>query len=206
MVGSPVIGPESVESVLKRRGFAIEKRGNLRHALIPLEAGNLGGDQINRFRELFGKYTFRKLVRQVISGRGGATIDRLGGTAGAQADEYVGFLAELEVAEVSGDTVALTRKVNNIGPTLEWYVADLCKTAFDGSSDWSVWLADAEYNDYDVLAWLPPMLMYVETKSSAPDGITESELRHFLQRGEELAPELAVLLVDTDQELDGLVG
>src|SRR3954454_4957088 len=47
--------------------------------------------------------------------------------------------------------------------------------------------------------------MYVECKSSHPDQVSDRELREFLQRTEELAPDLSVLLVDTDNDLGGLV-
>ena len=122
--------------------------------------------------------------------------------SGHRTDEYVGFLVELGVAEISDDEIRLTRTINNIGPTLEWYVADMCQREFAGSADWSVKLADFQYGDCDVIAWLPPTLVYIETKSSRPSEVSDSELKHFLQRGVELAPELAILLIDTDDDLE----
>ena len=80
-------------------------------------------------------------------------------------------------------------------------MSKVCQKEFGASAEWSVKLKDTKYNDYDVLAWLPPTLLYVETKSSRPQEIKDSELLHFLQRGVELAPELAVLLIDTDDDL-----
>jgi hypothetical protein len=81
-------------------------------------------------------------------------------------------------------------------------VADVFKKDFSGSAEWSVNLSDFRYGDYDVLAWLPPILIYVETKSSRPSEVNESKLRHFLQRGVELAPDLAILLIDTEDDLE----
>ena len=52
------------------------------------------------------------------------------------------------------------------------------------------------------MAWLPRTLLYVETKSSRPEEIEDTEIKHFLQRGVELAPDLAILLVDTDDDLE----
>jgi len=102
----------------------------------------------------------------------------------------------------------LTRKIDNIGPTLEWYVAHVCQREFEGSAEWSVKLSDFRYGDCDVLAWLPPNVIYIETKSSEASQVTDSELKHFLQRGVDLAPELAILLVDTNDDLEkaGLLG
>ena len=52
------------------------------------------------------------------------------------------------------------------------------------------------------MAWLPPTLLYVETKSSRPEEIEDTEIKHFLQRGVELAPDLPILLVETDDDLE----
>ena len=75
-------------------------------------------------------------------------------------------------------------------------------TNFYGSAAWSVKLAEVPYGNFDVLAGLPPTLLYVETKSSRPEEIEDTEIKHFLRRGVELAPVLAILLVDTDGDLE----
>lgn len=203
MVGSPVFGPDPVEAVLKRRGWAIETRGNKRDILLPLEAHPpLSGQQYNEFVQLFAKPPFRKVVRRLTSGGGRATVEQLAQIAGDHANQYIDFLVQLGVAKRSHSEVELTRKINNIGPTLEWYVAHVCQREFEGSAEWSVKLSDFRYGDCDVLAWLPPNVIYVETKSSPPSEVSNSDLKHFLQRGVDLSPELAILLVDTDDDLE----
>ena len=80
-----------------------------------------------------------------------------------------------------------------------------CRCIYDelhGSAAWSVKLAQVPYGNFYVLAWLPPTLLYVETKSYRPEEIQDTEINHFLQRGVELAPDLAILLVDTDDDLE----
>jgi len=52
------------------------------------------------------------------------------------------------------------------------------------------------------LAWLPPALSYVETKYSRPEEIEDTGIKHFLRRRVELVPDLAILLVDTDDDLE----
>ncbi len=59
--------------------------------------------------------------------------------------------------------------------------------------------------DFDVVAWLSPLLVYIECKSSHPGGISVDEIRHFLQRRRELSPEMVIFLVDTDSDLAPLV-
>jgi hypothetical protein len=102
--------------------------------------------------------------------------------------------------------VRLTRPIDNIGPSLEHYVAVLCEHELRASAGWGVKLEGIiPGGDYDVLAWLSPLLMYVECKTGAPDAIEDKSLRHFLQRTHILAPDLAVLLIDSDQPLDDFV-
>ncbi len=101
----------------------------------------------------------------------------------------------------------LTRPVDNIGPSLEHYVAQLCIRELRGSAEWGVTLEGLPRagGDYDVLAWLDPSLVYIECKTAYLEQISEEELRHFLQRGAELAPDLAILLLDTDLDPRGFV-
>ena len=165
---SPRVGPESVGAVLKRRGFSIAACGNKRDILLPLDSKlPLSGEQFNEFLRLFDKSTFRKLVRQILSAvvRGTAEVEQLANIAGEKTDEYLAFLTNLGVVERASEGVRLTRRIDNIGPTLEWYVAEVCKRDFAGSAEWSVKLSDFRYGDCDVLAWLPPNLIYIETKS-----------------------------------------
>ena len=201
-MNTAVFGPENIEAVLKRRGFTIGKRGNYQDILLPLEREPpLSGEQINEFRRLFSKISFRKLCREIILGQG--ELNRLTKIASGRADEHIEFLEDLGVVQRSNHNVVLSRQINNIGSTLEWFVADVCKREFDGSAEWSVCLPQVRHgSDFDVLAWLPPTLMYIETKSKRPSGLEGSELKHFLQRGEELAPDLAILLIDTEDDLD----
>jgi hypothetical protein len=167
----------------------------------------LSGDDFNRFYKLFGKRSFRQATRQIVSKHGEPVLlSDLKGMAGEAATEYVEFLESLGVVKKVGDSVSLTRMVDNIGPTLEWYVAELCLRELAGSASWSVKLDDLPTGgDYDVISWLPPALVYVETKSSAPSQVSEAELMNFLQRGEELAADAAVLLVDTESDMSELL-
>lgn len=202
-MNSTVFGPDPVGSVLKWRGFTIEGRGNNRDILLPLDRTVLSGETCNEFRRLFAHISFRKVCREIILGRG--DLETLGQIASGAIEEYINFLKGLDVIEVVDSNVVLTRPLDNIGLTLEWYVADLCQSDFGGSSEWSVELSDVEHGDYDVIAWLPPSLIYVETKSSRQSELDESVLGKFFKRGQELTPELAILLVDTEESLEELM-
>ena len=201
-MASMVVGPDSVKGILRHRGFFVESNGKNHDILLPLDREiPLSGEDCNEFRRLFSHASFRKMVRQITADNGGAHIDQLSAICGNHSQEYIGFLERIGVGERTGDFVILTRPIDNIGKTLEWYVADVCKREFDGSAEWSVSLSEFRYGDCDVIAWLPPTLVSIETKSSRPSEISNTELKHFLQRGLDLAPDMAVLLVDTDDDL-----
>lgn len=194
----------NLKSNLAQRGHVIASTGQKSHLIIPLDqTPPLSGDAINEFRKLFGHAAFRKMLRKLTSERRAAGYRDLKAIAGKQTDAYLSFLRDdLSIVSSNGDHIWLTRNVDNVGPTLEWYVAGLCETGLSGAADWGVKLEEARSGgDWDVIASLGGVLAYVECKSSAPDQIRPEALARFLERAKELAPEIALLLVDTDVDL-----
>lgn len=160
------------------------------------------------YLDRFGKSSFRKVVRMLLrNDRSWEPVDVLARTAGDALDDYLDFLTRLQILERREGAVRLTRPLDNMGPSLEHYVAQLCVRELRGSAEWGVTLERLPRagGDYDVLAWLDPSLLYVECKSGLPSNIDESQIREFLQRSVELAPDLAILLVDTQDDLAGVV-
>ena len=93
--------------------------------------------------------------------------------------------------------------MDSFGETLEWYVCSVLRKEFCFSSAWSVLLAGQGIKgDYDVLASAEGKLIYVETKSSPPKHIHESQVSEFLARTKHLGPDMAVFLVDTELRLE----
>jgi hypothetical protein len=205
---SGVWGPDAVESILRHRGHSIAGTGATRDILLPLDRQPaLSGEDFNRFYELFGKRSFRQVASRLLRAKGNTVpVSDLERSAGRDTPVYLEFLQSFGLGTLTDDGFTLTRLIDNIGPSLEWYVAELCRREFSGSAAWGVKLEGLSAGgDYDVLAWLPPTLVYVEAKSASPEHVSESELRHFLQRAEELAPEVALLLVDTSTKMDALI-
>jgi len=195
---------DAVDVALRRRGHVVAGTGNGQEVLVPLDAPSFGpSPALAAYFEAFGGSTFRKLTRQLISAHGKAVpLAELAKIAGTGAPAYVDILVELGVAQRQADDAFLTRTPDNIGPSLEWYVAQFCERELCGSASWGVQLADITVGgDYDVLAWLAPLLVYVELKSSRPSAIDDSEIANFLERGERLAPDLGIFLVDTRDDL-----
>lgn len=204
---------DSIDSVLRRRGYTPKRVGALSSTLLPLHDKQVvTGKLLDDFRQAFGSDAFRKVVRTILKSKGApVAIELLRGSAGGKADSYVELLEACGVIHIENNgSCRVVRSVDNIGSTLEWYVADLCEGELCGTAEWSVLLDDLPSianagGDYDVLAWLDPNLVYIETKSSPARGVSEDELRQFLQRSQNLAPDLAILLIDTQDDLTELL-
>lgn len=215
-----------ITSVLRSRGLEPKKTGDITKALFPGEnlreillahgqfdyqkffPGPFPGPALDQYVDYFRKTSFRKMIRLLLrGGRPYVEIGDLEQASGSSTTEYLEFLERLLLIAREGSMVRLKRDIQDLGPSLEHYVAELCVRELRGSADWGVLLQNLPRSggDYDVLAWLEPSLMYVECKTARPGNIEERELREFLQRTVELAPDLAIFLIDTDENLDGFV-
>jgi hypothetical protein len=122
--------------------------------------------------------------------------------------EHLQPLQDIGVLASDNETVRTTKTVDNFGPTLEWYVSKVISREFEAASCWCVQVEDIYGGgDFDALSWMDSQgtLAYVECKSASPTSVSDGEIRHFLQRCQELGPEVAILLVDTDSSLQPLL-
>ncbi len=193
----------SIAVILRQQGREPTLKGNPDTLLVPLRADRDGFRVSDRFYKLFRRASFRKMLNRLCRAKGASVpLATFGDDSKGTMREYFAFLRASGIVDGDADGIRLRRHVDNIGPTLEWYVAEVFKQEFNTLAGWSVYLADIPaYGDYDVLAWSLNTLIYVETKAKSPKEIGETELKHFLQRVEELQPEMAVLLVDTDGDI-----
>lgn len=211
-----------LKSVLRRRGLEPQRTGDLARTLYPHDNWQkimerhgqfkyheyFSGEFIIHYMARFEKASFRKVIRQLLrDGRQFVEIEELRRIAGRSTEDYLTYLDRTLLIEREGTRVRLTREINDIGASLEHYVSVLCERELRGASEWSVLLANLPRSggDFDVLAWLEPSLIYVECKSARPSHISEAEIREFLQRSVELAPDLAILLIDTEDDLTQFV-
>jgi hypothetical protein len=209
--------PKLIDVFLRQQGL-VPTRGSDKDQLVlsadVLQMDALRSDErVQVFRRSFSSDSYRKLLRALIASRGErvplATLERITG----RTLEYLENLALLRVVEnrdgvfeIQASGVLWTRKIDNIGPTLEWYVADLCERELYASARWGVQLEGLPAGgDYDVLASLSFGVLYIETKSAAPASITPRELRNFMQRHGELEPAISILLIDTQDDIRDVV-
>jgi hypothetical protein len=185
----------SLDLLLRRRGFRIYKKEPPDDLLVPDEP----------FRDIFyttlHKYSFRLFLRDVIKHQDRFTVEQLARYSTARVIRgYVQYLQDIRLAEKGAAGYSLSRRpVTSFGPTLEWYAAELLKREFGAEALWSVkFRRRLVGGDYDVLAKLDGSLLYVEVKSSPPKQITDSEIAAFLDRVQDLGPELSIFLMDTE--------
>ena len=185
----------SLETILKRRGFRVFKKEPADDLLVPDEPF------LGSFFDMLHKYSFRLLLRDVIKHQDRFTLEEVTRYSTTRViRSYLGYLRDIRLINEGAAGYVLSRRpVTSFGPTLEWYVAELLKREFGAEALWSVKFKRPKVGgDYDVLAKLDGSLLYVEVKSSPPKQVTESEVAAFLDRVDDLSPELSVFLMDTE--------
>jgi hypothetical protein len=181
--------------LLHRRGFRVYKKEPPADLLLPAE------QFLDGYYEMLHRYSFRLFLRDVIKHQDRFTVEMLTRYSTARVvRSYIDILVDAGLAEGMKNGYRLKRRpVLSFGPTLEWYVAELLKREFGAEALWGVKFRRPNVGgDYDVLAKLDGALLYLEVKSSPPKQIYDSEVEAFLDRVEDLAPEVAVFLMDTE--------
>ncbi len=181
--------------LLRRRGFSIYKREPVEDLLIPAK----------RYRDAFyamlDKYSFRLFLRDVIKHQDLFRLEDVARYATARVTgRYIDFLRAFRLLRKTPKGFILARRpVTSFGPTLEWYIAEMFRREFGAETVWGVKFKRPRVGgDYDVIARFEGSLLYGEVKSSPPKQIYDSEIDAFLDRVEDLAPELALFLMDTE--------
>lgn len=185
----------SLETILKRRGFRVYKMEPADNLMVPDDPFR------DSFFEKLHKYSFRLLLRDVIKHQDRFTLEQVTRYSTARViRSYLGYLRDIRLIEEGAAGYVLSRRpVTSFGPTLEWYIAELLRREFGAEVFWGVKFKRPKVGgDYDVLAKLDGSLLYVEVKSSPPKQVMASEIAAFLDRVEDLAPETAVFLMDTE--------
>jgi len=185
----------SLEMLLRRRGFRVYKKEPADDLLVPEEPFR------NEFSVMLHKYSFRLFLRDVIKHQDRFTVELLTRySTGRTIRSYSAFLVRIGlVEEMKNGYRLIQRPMLSFGPTLEWYVAEMLKREFGAEVLWGVKFRRPQVGgDYDVIAKMDGTLLYLEVKSSPPKQIYDSEVAAFLDRVDDLGPEIAVFLMDTE--------
>jgi hypothetical protein len=184
-----------LDIMLKRRGFTIYKKEPSDDLLIP--------DQkyAPAFCSKLKKYSFRLFLRDVIKHQDSFDLNQVTKFATKQvAAGYLDFLLVSGIVEPSRGRFRLAKRpLKSFGETLEWLVAGLIRDDFQTEAVWGVKFKRPNIGgDYDVIAKLDSSLLYMEIKSSPPRQIFDRGITAFLDRVEELSPEISMFFVDTE--------
>lgn len=184
-----------LETLLLRRGFKIYKKEPGEDLLVPAARYR------TRYYRMLHRYSFRLFLRDVIKHQAHFTLDAVTRYATADVTSgYIDYLLSLNLIRKNGRGFVLSKgPIRSFGETLEWYIAELLRREFGMEAVWGVKFKRPKVGgDYDVIGKFDSSLFYVEVKSSPPKQIYDGEITAFFDRVADLAPEIAVFLMDTE--------
>lgn len=184
-----------LEGLLEQRGFTIYKKEPTDDLLVPAD------ERLAGYYRMLHKYSFRLFLRDVIRHSKGFTLEDVSRYATPPVTrEYIDYLLSIGLIRGTAPAYELARDpVTSFGATLEWYIAEVLRREFRSEALWGVKFKRPKVGgDYDVIARFDCSLLYVEVKSSPPKQVYDSEISAFLDRVSDLAPAIAVFLMDTE--------
>jgi hypothetical protein len=191
--------PGEIAAALRRRGLELRDTdgGNDTLALArwPVAAQD-------RFYEAMQRYSFRLVLRDVIRlGQVGSfRAEELTRHASLEAvQEHLEALVALSIVQRRGSCVDLVAEAESLGPTLEWYVAEVMRRELGCCVGRGIPLRGGETGgDLDVVALAEGLLLLLEVKSGPPKHLTSAHVSAFLDRVAAVAPQGAIFFDDTE--------
>jgi hypothetical protein len=185
----------SLEAMLKLRGFRIYKKEPSEDLVLPQKK------YLNPYFEKLKKYSFRLFLRDVIKHQDFFTAEKIARYSTQEVtQQYIDFLLKTGVIEPAREGYRTRKRpIKSFGETLEWFIARLIEKDFEAEAVWGVKFKRPKVGgDYDLIAKVESSILYMEIKSSPPKQIYDREIAAFLDRVEDLSPDMSVFLVDTE--------
>lgn len=187
-----------IVEVLLRRGLGLATTPSPKKLLLP---PRISAQRKREFYEMLKSYSFRLVLRDIIKYQDmfkPADLTRF--CSLEKVKEYLSFLLLADIIRKKGGGYKLNRgPVGSFGDTLEWFVAQVFEQEFFADVLWGIRLKNSSSGgDYDVIAEMEGNLIYIEVKSSPPKHIELGEVTAFINRIEDLLPDMAIFLVDTE--------
>jgi len=155
----------------------------------------------SRFYELLKKYSFRIFLRDLIKMKDDFCRENLKHYCSSKTIErYLKFLLRYNVISLRerGHFQLNNLNIRSFGDTFEWFIAQIFQREFSLPAFWGIRMKETEGGgDYDVMTFPEGSFIYVETKSSPPKHIELTEICAFLNRVNDLNPQMAVFVEDT---------
>lgn len=184
--------------MLRRRGLKLHRRVGPERLLVHQGMSSQAKEE---FYRLMHRYSFRLWLRDLIKLRQGENPEAVCPYCSpSSCRHYMEALSRMGLVEMArGGAWRLLREgVTSFGETLEWFVAEIFRREFYAQVIHGVsFRSPPPGGDFDVLAAMEGLLVYVECKSSPPRGIEAEEVAGFIGRSRLLGPHVALFLVDT---------
>ena len=191
----------ALEHLCSSRGLSLGRVHPEEDILLPVETGE---ETLERYTDLLDHYALRLLLREVIKARsidtwkrGKKSVERF--CSSETVDNYLDRLVELGVLVLESDgTPRALREVRSFGETYEWYVSRVLERDFGCQAYWGARFDSlASGGDHDVIAALSDKLLYMEVKTSPPKHIELPEITAFINRLDDINPDIAIFHNDT---------
>lgn len=193
---------QELRGMLKRRGLHLFRENPIHNLFFP---PSFPENEKKLFYELFKKYSFRLFLREIISHPGHFRISEvIRFSTPETGKKYLHYLTQMGLVQSNSqeDFFICLNKPPSLGPTLEWFMAEVLKREFYCPALFGLRCKGSRHGgDYDVVASLEGKLLYLEVKSSPPKNIEEDEVHEFLSRVKDLSPQIALFFVDTELRL-----
>jgi hypothetical protein len=188
---------ETIKIMLHRRGHTVLRENSRENCILPKRAIKNGED---RFYEMLKKYSFRIFLRDVIRLKQFTLKEVSRYSSEKTVSGYLKFLEELRLIKKAGlRYILIPDNIYSFGDTLEWLTAQIYMREFYSDSSWGIKIRNTKSGgDYDVISSVEGHLVYTEVKSSPPKHIEIEEIGAFLNRIEDLKPDLSIFLEDTE--------
>jgi hypothetical protein len=193
---------QELRGMLKRRGLHHFRENPVHNLFFP---PTFPEKDKKLFYELFKKYSFRLFLREIINCPGHFRIGEvIRFSTPETGKKYLRYLRQMGLVQPNyqDDFFICPNKPSSLGPTLEWFMAEVFKREFYCPALFGLRCKGSRHGgDYDVVASLEGRLLYLEVKSSPPKNIEGDEVHEFLSRVKDLSPQIALFFVDTELRL-----
>ena len=189
--------PEEILCQLKKRGITIHRANPDDFLLFP---SSLSQPNKEKFYHKLKRYSFRLFVRDMIKKREKFSPKELTHYCSlSTARLYIKFLEQIEVIkEIKRGYYRLVVDTSSFGSTLEWFLSQVYIKEFCSPAIYGVRFKDIPAGgDFDVISSWLGNLIYTEAKASPPKGIEINEVNAFFKRIDELLPDVALFVNDT---------
>jgi hypothetical protein len=195
--------PPAIRSALRRRGITLRLDDGGRDDLLVTTWSPAARD---RFYHEMQRYSFRLVLRDAIrlGGKGSFRAEDLTRHANVRAVQgHLEAMTALSLVQPftgrAGPRFKLVARASSLGPTLEWFVAEILRRELGFCVAWSLPMRGGSTGgDLDVVALAEGQLLLVEVKSGPPKHLNRSHVAAFLDRVQALAPHGAIFFEDTE--------